>query len=82
VRLLKRWIWKNYFNDIITRKCGSCCFSVKAKDVEPHAHIDGGDILNFLYYNLLPQPSFQMDTMGAVFFGQICDYNTHFHCGL
>jgi hypothetical protein len=52
------------------------------ENVEPHAHIDGGDILNFLCYNLLPHPSFQVDTMGAVFFGQICDYNTHFHYGL
>ncbi len=52
------------------------------EDVEPHAHIDGGDIQNFLCYNLLPHPSFQVDMMGAVFSGQICDYNTHFHCGL
>jgi hypothetical protein len=28
------------------------------EDVEPHAYIDGGDILNFSYYNLLPHPSF------------------------
>ncbi len=28
--------------------------------VEPHAHIDGGDILNFTYCNLLSHTSFQM----------------------
>ncbi len=27
------------------------------EDVELHAHIDGVDILNFTYYNLLPHPS-------------------------
>jgi len=37
------------------------------KDVEPHAQIDGGDILNFLY-NLLPHPSSQVERMGGVFF--------------
>jgi hypothetical protein len=36
--------------------------------VEPHAHIDGVDILNFIYYNLLPHPSFQVERMGGVFF--------------
>jgi hypothetical protein len=30
----------------------------KFEDVEPHAYIDGGDILNFSYYNLLPHSSF------------------------
>jgi hypothetical protein len=29
--------------------------------VEPHAHISGSDILNFIYYNLLPHPSFQVE---------------------
>jgi hypothetical protein len=33
------------------------------EDVEPHAQIDGNDILNFLY-NLLPHPSFQVDGWG------------------
>jgi hypothetical protein len=28
--------------------------------VEPHAHIDGGDILKFTYYNLLSHPSSQV----------------------
>jgi hypothetical protein len=28
-----------------------------SEDVELHAHIDGVDILNFIYYNLLPHPS-------------------------
>ncbi len=37
------------------------------EDVEPHAQIDGGDILNFLY-NLLPHPSSQVERMGGVFF--------------
>jgi hypothetical protein len=37
------------------------------EDVEPHAQIDGGDILNFLY-NLLPHPSSQVERMGRVFF--------------
>ncbi len=50
------------------------------EDVEPHAHIDGGDILNFSYYNLLPQPSSRVERMGGVF-GQNCDYNTFFNCG-
>jgi hypothetical protein len=27
------------------------------EDFEPHAHIDGANILNFTYYNLLPHPS-------------------------
>jgi hypothetical protein len=26
------------------------------KDIERHAHIGGSDILNFIYYNLLPHP--------------------------
>jgi hypothetical protein len=52
------------------------------EDVEPHAHIDGGDILNFVYYNLLPHPSSQVERMGGVFLGQICDYNTFFNYGL
>jgi hypothetical protein len=39
------------------------------EDVEPHAHIDGGDTLNFTYYHsLLPHPSFQVGRMGGVFF--------------
>jgi len=37
------------------------------EDVEPHAQIDGSDILNFLY-NLLPHPSSQVERMGEVFF--------------
>jgi hypothetical protein len=36
--------------------------------VEPHAHISGSDILNFIYYNLLPHPSFQVERMGRVSF--------------
>jgi hypothetical protein len=51
------------------------------EDVEPHAHIDGGDVLNFTYYyNLLPHPSSQVERMGGVFFCQICDCNTLFKC--
>jgi hypothetical protein len=50
------------------------------EDVEPHAHIDGDDILNFLYYTLLAHPSSQVERMGGVF-GQNCDYNTLFNCG-
>jgi hypothetical protein len=47
------------------------------EDVEPHTHIDGGDILNFMYYyNLLPHPSSQVEKMVGVFFCQSCDYNT------
>jgi hypothetical protein len=53
------------------------------EDVEPHAHIDGGDILNCTYYyNLLPHPSSQVERVGAIFLGQICDCNTFFKCGL
>jgi hypothetical protein len=52
------------------------------ENVEPHAHIDGVDILNFSYYNLLPHPSSEMERMGGVFFGQICDYNTLFNYGI
>jgi hypothetical protein len=53
------------------------------EDVEPHAHIDGGDILNFIYYyNLLPHPSSQVERMGGVFLGQICDYNILPKCGI
>jgi len=37
------------------------------EDVEFHAQIDGGDILNF-FYNLLPYPSSQAERMGEVFF--------------
>jgi hypothetical protein len=37
------------------------------QDVELHAQIDGGDILNF-FYNLLPHPSSQVERMGGVFF--------------
>jgi hypothetical protein len=37
------------------------------EDVELHAQIDGGDILNFLY-NLLPHTSCQVERMGGVFF--------------
>jgi len=37
------------------------------EDVEPHAQIDGGDILNF-FNNLLPHPSSQVERMGEVFF--------------
>jgi hypothetical protein len=37
------------------------------EDIELHAQIDGGDILNFLY-NLLPHPSSQVEKMGGVFF--------------
>jgi hypothetical protein len=47
------------------------------EDIEPHAHIDGGDItieLHLLY--LLPYPSFQVERMRGGFLGQICDYNT------
>jgi hypothetical protein len=29
------------------------------EDVEPHAHIDGSDKLNFTYYNLLSRPFFK-----------------------
>ncbi len=45
------------------------------EDVEPHAQIDGSDILNFLY-NLLPHPSSQVERMGEVFFCQFFYYNT------
>ncbi len=42
------------------------------EDVEPHAHIDGVGILNFINYNLLPHPSshlsFQVERMGGVRF--------------
>jgi low affinity Fe/Cu permease len=40
------------------------------EDVELHAQIDGGDILNFLY-NLLPHASYQVERMGGVFFFSI-----------
>jgi hypothetical protein len=50
-------------------------------DVEPHAHIDGGDIAMEFHFLLLPHPSFQVERMGGVFLGQICDCNTFFDCG-
>jgi hypothetical protein len=37
------------------------------EDVELHAHMDGGDILNFIYNNLLLHPSSQKEKMGGVF---------------
>ncbi len=53
------------------------------EDGEPHAHIDGGDITIELHLlQLLPHPSFQIERMGAIFLGQIWDYNTFFNCGL
>jgi hypothetical protein len=45
------------------------------EDIEPHAQIDGGDILN-LFYNLLPLLSSQMERMGEVFLCQFFCYNT------
>ncbi len=36
------------------------------EDVEPHAHIDGGDIAIELH--ILPHPSCQVERMGGVFF--------------
>jgi hypothetical protein len=45
------------------------------QDVELHAQIDGGDILNF-FYNLMPHPSFQVERMGRVFFCQFFCCNT------
>jgi hypothetical protein len=41
------------------------------EDVELHAYIDGGDILNFTYNNLSPHPSSQNERMGGVFFVKI-----------
>ncbi len=38
------------------------------EDIKPYGDIDGGDILNFTYYNLLPHPSFQVERIGGVFF--------------
>ncbi len=39
------------------------------EDVKPHTHIDGANILNFTYYNILPHPSFcpssQVERMGG-----------------
>jgi hypothetical protein len=52
------------------------------EDIEPHAHIDGGDIaieLHLLY--LLPHPSSQVERMGGVFSCQICDYITFLNYG-
>ncbi len=37
------------------------------EDVELHAQIDGGDILNFLY-NLLPHTSYQVGFFWSIFF--------------
>ncbi len=45
------------------------------EDVEPHAQINGGDILN-LFYNLLFHSSFQVERMGGVFFCHFFCYNT------
>jgi len=39
------------------------------EDVETHDQIDGSDILN-LFYNLLPNPSSQVERMGGIFFCQ------------
>jgi hypothetical protein len=46
--------------------------------VEPHAQIDGGDILN-LFYNLLLRLSSQMEKMGGVLFCQFFCCNTFVH---
>jgi hypothetical protein len=52
------------------------------EDVEPHAQIDGGDILNF-FNNLLPHPSSQMERLGEFFFFcQFFRYNTFINFAL
>ncbi len=56
------------------------------EDVEPHAHIDGTNILNFTYYNLLPHLSSHPsssgeDGWGSVFFCQIYGCNTFINYG-
>jgi hypothetical protein len=63
---------ENYFDDKGIRKCSSCSKvrtkKYKHEDVEPHAHNEGGDILNFTYCNILPHPSSQVEEMGGEFF--------------
>ncbi len=49
--------------------------------VEPHAHIDGSDILKFIYYNFLPHPSFQVERMGGVSFVKFVITIPSFNCG-
>ncbi len=41
------------------------------EDIKPYGDIDGGDILNFTYYNLLPHPSFQVERIGGVFLSNL-----------
>jgi hypothetical protein len=36
--------------------------------IEPYGHIEGGDILNFTYYNLLPYLPFPCEKVGGAFF--------------
>jgi len=51
-------------------------------DVEPHAHIDGGDIaMNFTYYNYYPTHPFKWKGWVGILFCQIFYYNTFFNCG-
>jgi hypothetical protein len=53
---------------------------LEQKNVQPHVEIDGGDILNFISYNYLPHPFFQLERMGGDFFVNIC-CNTFINCG-
>jgi hypothetical protein len=55
---------------------------LELENVQLHVEIYGGDILNFKYYNNLPHPSFQVERMGGVFFGQNFCCNTFISCGL
>jgi hypothetical protein len=41
---------------------------LKQKNVQLHVEIDGSDILNFIFHNYLPHPSFQVKRMGGIFF--------------
>jgi len=63
---------ENYFDDKGIRRCSSRSNvrtrKYKDEDVELHAHNEGGNILNFIYCNLLAHPSSQVEKMGGVFF--------------
>jgi len=52
------------------------------EDVEPHAHIDGGDIKTSLIIIITPPILSSGEDARGFFFNQICNYNTFFNYGL
>jgi len=56
--------------------------SLPNEHVVPHADIDEGEILNFIYYNSLLHPSSQVEKISGFFFCQFSSCNTFINCGL